>query len=345
MSFEVKKGTNISHWLSQTDARGDLRKSRFTRDDAMMLADMGLDHLRLPIDEVQMWDKEGKKEAEAWDLLNQGLDWCREGEMKAVVDLHILRSHFFNDDIKPLFDDPAEGEKFGQLWRELSGELSGRSNEWVGYELLNEAVADDPEDWNRVLQIPYKVIRELEPERNIAIGSNRWCQAETYVDLKVPENDKNITLVFHYYNPMFITHYRAYWCWFGKDYDGPINYPGTPIPDNIIEMLDPAMRKRVEEKNEYFDLDVMEEHLAPALAMSKRMGLPLWCNEFGVIRSTPDDIRKRWLLDMKSVFEKHNIGWSVWDFRSEFGLFDGYTGKATAVAEALIGDKCPCGSK
>jgi Cellulase (glycosyl hydrolase family 5) len=95
--FKAKRGTNISHWLSQSTNRGVERRTWFTKEDVAFLAGLGFDHLRIPIDEEQMWDQSGKPEIEAFSLLNQALDWCAEYKLNAIVDLHILRSHHFNE--------------------------------------------------------------------------------------------------------------------------------------------------------------------------------------------------------------------------------------------------------
>ncbi|HRU01733.1 MAG TPA: cellulase family glycosylhydrolase, partial [Victivallales bacterium] len=221
--LKLLKGTNISHWLSQSDARGEERRKRFTAEDVKYLADFGFDHLRLPVDEEQMWDDDFKKNNEAWDLLHEGIEWCRNADLKVVVDLHVLRCHHFNGENgeNTLFTDPAKKLHFTECWRQLSGELSRYGNDFLAYELMNEAVADDPSDWNRVLLAPYRVIREKEPLRYIAIGSNRWCQAQTFPQLEVPLGDTRIILVVHYYNPMLITHYRASWTASIRDYSGP----------------------------------------------------------------------------------------------------------------------------
>lgn len=336
MSFAINRGTNISHWLSQSKERGEIRRNRFTLADVKRLKEIGCDHLRLPVDEDQLWDENNEKEPEAWDLLNQALDWCRDAELKAIVDLHILRSHHFVDEkgMNTLFSDPAAAERLGQCWRELSCELRNRSNDWVAYELMNEAIAENNEDWNRVLKVPYQAIRDNEPERIIAIGSNKWCQVATFPDFKVPENDSNIYLVFHFYNPMFITHYQAAWCSQTRDYCGPIQYPGNPVPPEGLSELDPEARANIERSNNYFDINAMEQALQPALEMAQRLNLKLWCNEFGVINKAPDDIRKRWYQDFVAVLEKHGIAWSNWDFRGGFGLYDGQN-KPTVVIEAL----------
>ena len=128
MSFELERGVNISHWLSQSDRRGEARKAWFVQADVEKLAASGFDNLRFPVDEVQLWDEQGEREAEAFELLEQGLDWCAQADLRAVVDLHIVRSHYFNAASEPpLFTDPAEQDRFCALWRDLSEALAPRS--------------------------------------------------------------------------------------------------------------------------------------------------------------------------------------------------------------------------
>ena len=49
MSFQVHRGTNISHWLSQSKQRGAARRAWFTREDVQYIANLryaaGFDHL------------------------------------------------------------------------------------------------------------------------------------------------------------------------------------------------------------------------------------------------------------------------------------------------------------
>ena len=52
-NFSVKRGVNISHWLSQSNVRGENRAVFFTEADVKFLSEVGFDHLRLPVDEEQ----------------------------------------------------------------------------------------------------------------------------------------------------------------------------------------------------------------------------------------------------------------------------------------------------
>ena len=95
-NFRIKRGTNVSHWLSQSEQRGEARRLHIQEDDFARLEELGFDFVRIPIDEVQFWDEQGNKLPEAWDLLKNALDWSRKHNLRAIVDLHIIRSHYFN---------------------------------------------------------------------------------------------------------------------------------------------------------------------------------------------------------------------------------------------------------
>ena len=44
-NFSVKRGVNISHWLSQSNVRGENRAVFFTEADVKFLSEVGFDHL------------------------------------------------------------------------------------------------------------------------------------------------------------------------------------------------------------------------------------------------------------------------------------------------------------
>ena len=129
--FEIHRGVNVAHWLSQSNERGESRANFFVEKDARQIAEWGFDHVRIPIDEEQMIHEDGTKDEEAFALLRSGLDLCGKYGLRAVVDLHILRSHHFNAAVKPLFTERAGLEAFYECWRQLSGERKGYSKSMV----------------------------------------------------------------------------------------------------------------------------------------------------------------------------------------------------------------------
>ena len=335
MPLKLGSGTNIAHWLSQSDQRGANRRAWFTQQDMQRIADWGFEHLRLPIDEQQMWDDGGQPEIEAFDMLDQALDWAQQAGLKVVVDLHILRSHFFANPPEPkLFTDPVEPPRFTALWRQLSARLKCRSNDRVAYELLNEAVADDPQSWNRVAMGAFQALRELEPDRTIVLGSNRWNSPLTFDQLQAPDDPKTI-LTFHYYLPFVLTHHAAPWWHEGGQYDGLIQYPGLPIPEDCLAKLNEPLRGQLAKLNEPYDRARMVVDLAKPLALSRSTGLPLYCGEFGVVDRVPRSPRLAWYRDVVSVFREFGIDWANWEYKAGFGMID-KDGRSTGIAEAML---------
>lgn len=319
-SFTIKAGTNISHWLSQSGRRGQERAAFFTQADVEYLADLGFDHLRFPVDEEQMFDEAGNKEEEAFQLLHNALGWCQKNGLRAIVDLHILRSHHFNAEDKPLWTEPAAQEKFIALWRAFSTEFEQYPNGMLAYELMNEPVADDPEDWNQLVAKAFSAIRELEPERTIVIGSNRWQSADTFDELKVPANDKNILLSFHFYEPFLLTHYQASWTNLA-DYEGPVHYPGSIVQEDEYASLSQEMKDMIGHRLQTYHKDTLAYMMRKPIRVAQETGLPLYCGEWGVITNAPQEDRLRWYKDMKAIFEENDIAYANWDYKSDnFGL-------------------------
>lgn len=335
MTFTAHRGTNISHWLSQSDRRGPERAAWFTRDDVQRIAGFGFDHIRLPIDEEQMWAEDGTREPDAFQLLQHALDWTAEAGLKVIVDLHILRSHhFLMKDEPALYTDPAAMQHFADLWRDLSAFLHEQPVDRVAYELLNEAVAHNPTNWNRVAHTAFDAIRELEAQRTILLGSNQFCQVQTFPDLDVPDDD-HLILTFHYYNPMFLTHYRAPWTETGA-YHGPIQYPGLTVPEAHTAELDAALPQTGRKENQYFDRNVIENHIRIAYDVAQQHQRPLYCGEFGVYKDAPQADKLRWYQDMIAVFDKLGIGWANWDYKGSFGIITP-DGAETGILPALLG--------
>jgi endoglucanase len=321
--FYVKRGTNVAHWLSQSNRRGTEREQFFVESDVEKIAGMGFDHIRLPIDEVQMWDENGNRHEDAFQLMINCINWCKEYNLKVIVDVHIIRSHYFLAEDKPLWTVPAEQEKFYNLWRDLSKALNQFPNSHVAYELMNEAVADDPEQWNDLIANTVKALRELEPERTIVIGSNRWQSVDTFDELKVPENDPNILLSFHYYEPMMLTHLLASWTNY-RNYPGPVHYPGILVTDQEFKNLPDSLKTVAEGSHgRVFNKEIILEMWQKPINKAKELGLPLYCGEFGVYNKAPEEDRLRWYKDIIQLFEENGIGYANWNYKSSaFGVVD-----------------------
>ena len=328
-NFRIKRGTNISHWLSQSEQRGEARRLHIQEDDFARLEELGFDFVRIPIDEVQFWDEQGQKLPEAWDLLNNALDWSKKHNLRAIVDLHIIRAHYFNavneadQAANTLFTSEEAQEGLLNLWRQLSEFLKERSNDWVAYEFMNEPVAPEHEMWNQLVAKVHKALRELEPQRTLVVGSNMWQGHETMKYLKVPEGDKNIILSFHYYNPMLLTHYGAWWSPLCAAYKGKVNYPGVLVSKEDYDAAPAAIKDQLKPfTEEVWNIDKIREQFKDAIEAAKKYDLQLFCGEWGVYEPVDRELAYNWYRDMLTVFDEFNIAWTTWCYDADFGFWD-----------------------
>ena len=320
--FKIQRGVNIAHWLSQSNVRGEQRAAFFVEEDVKRIAGWGFDHVRIPIDEEQMFAEDGSKEEEAFALLRNGLDLCGKYGLRAIVDLHILRSHYFNAAVKPLFTERAAQEAFYECWRKISAELKDYPTDMVAYELMNEPVADDPADWNKIVAECHAAIRELEKDRIIVIGSNRWQSFSTASQLELPKDDPNIILSFHYYEPMLLTHYQASWMDL-KDYMGPVHYPGKVVSSEELEACSDTDRAlSATWTDAVYDTGRFAKEFGMVLEVAKNHGVPAYCGEYGCLSvKANEESRYNWLSEMNKVLDSLGIARAVWAYREGIGGF------------------------
>ena len=293
-NFNIKRGTNLSHWLSQSRVVGEERRNHIQEDDFERLEQLGFDFVRIPIDEVQFWDENGQKLPEAWDLLTNAINLAEKHHLRVVVDLHIIRSHRFldNDSSNTLFTSEKSQQDLINLWYQLSDVLKGYSNDSVAYEFMNEPVAPEHEQWNVVVEKVHKALREVEPQRTLVIGSNRWQDYETIKYLRVR-------------------------------YKGNVNYPGVLItqedydaaPDEIKEELKPFL-------TQVWDKNKIREDFKDAIEAAKKYGLQLFCGEWGVYEPVERELAYAWYKDMLDVFDEFDIAWTTWCYDGDFGFYD-----------------------
>ena len=328
--FEIRRGINISHWLSQVAPWAE-RDKFFTKEDVKLIDSLGFDHIRLPIDEEELWHEDGTVNQEAFQGVKNCLDWCAEYDLRVVVDLHILRSHHFNarnnEGEMTLWVDTVAQNNFIKLWQNLSEYLKDYPNNMVAYELMNEPVAPDHELWNVLIHRAIKVIRQKEPNRVIIFGSNRWQKPFTFPFLRVPGGDKNIILSVHTYHPYFVTHYKAFWSP-ARFYEGPVQYPGQCIPDSAwdkyVDTTNVPLMARLEEEKarDVHNKEKLQAIIQEAIDKAKEVGLQLYCNEFGCLPNIPEEMRLRYFQDITDIFRENDIVYANWDYKGNFSIVD-----------------------
>lgn len=337
-TLDLHSGVNVSHWLSQTGGRShEDRAKLITKADFDSIAAMGFDFVRLPVDEEELYDNDMNRDSSAFALMHNAINWTLENNMNIVVDLHIVRSHHFNSENEhpnTLFTDPAEQEKIVNIWKDLQKDLSQYPNDRLAYELMNEPVAPTHEAWNLLVEKMVKGIRETETERTIIFGSNLWQIPSTFDSLRVPENDKYLVLSYHFYEPSLVTHHQAPWTDYSF-YKGKVNYPGMQVTDDAaMDSLTKEQQEKIASMNGEYNKDTMYAHMLPAIEKAKKLGLHLYCGEYGAYPYFIDkEVRLRWYQDIADIFKEHNIANCHWCYKGDFPVVnpDGSANELPAI--------------
>lgn len=336
--FKIRRGTNLSHWLSQ-DFGWQPRATWITANDLQFLARLGFDHVRLPVDEKELWREDGTQNEEAFAALKNCISWARASGLRVIVDLHTVRTHHFNaaneGGHNTLFTDPKAREAFIDLWRQLSAHLRDQPVDAVAYEIMNEPVADEPEQWNELVAAAHAALRRTEPSRVLVIGSNRWQIPSTLPQLKVPAGDRNIILSTHTYSPILFTHYTASWTPV-KVYRGPVHYPGPVVsPEDfawLMKQPQSNMGDLIANAKDHWDRARLAREFEPAIRRARELGLQLYCGEFGCLPTVPRADRLAYYRDIVAVMEENGMAWANWEYKGDFGLFEWHGAARTTGA-------------
>ena len=207
-----------------------------------------------------------------------------------------------------------------EKWLKLSERYHECPNNFLAYEILNEPIAENPSDWNIVLNKCIRAIRNKEPNRFIIAGSNMWQQTSSFPYLEIPPNDKKLILSFHFYHPFALTHYRAYWVNNYSSYNGPINYPGKIVTEDYLKTLPEGSVKQILEADFFNEKQTLRSKMEPAIAYAKQHKLPLYCGEWGAMNTLPRNARLNWYRDIINILNEEGISNAIWSYKADLGI-------------------------
>lgn len=208
----------------------------------------------------------------------------------------------------------------------------------VAYEIMNEPTAPDHSDWNKLLAKAYQVIRSVEKDRVLVLGSNMWQGVGTFQYLEVPQGDPNILLSCHFYEPFLLSHYKAEWTEFGN-YQGNVHYPGYLVTDDEFNRLSETDKKLVGRWKTPWNRETLVSFLMKAKQVADEKGLHLYCGEFGMYEKAPVADALRWYKDVISVFDSLDIAWAKWDYQGGFGIYTVKNQPKTELIQTILSGK------
>ncbi len=324
--FMFIKGINLGGWLSQCNHSDDHYNSFIQKKDFETTKAWGCDHVRIPIDYELLETSEGIPIESGYQLLQKALSWCKEYDLKMILDLHKTFGFSFDpgEHEEGFFQSSACQERFYQLWERISQYFINDSDS-VAFELLNEITDPSYSDtWNRVASECVRRIRKYIPDVFILIGGYQNNSVHALKDLEIP-SDNRIIYNFHCYDPLIFTHQGAYWIpTMDTEFRISVKSSFRELTASTEKFIPKGARNYTGFLPELsLDSSYFEKLFADAIEISKARNVALYCGEYGVIdRAKPEEILY-WYKMIHSVFEKYGIGRAAWSYKAmDFGIQD-----------------------
>jgi hypothetical protein len=327
----IRHGINLSEWFAQVYDPKGYTKEHFqnwtTAADIALIKSMGFDHVRLSVNPQPIMDA-GQRgaTAEYFGYLDAAMKMILDAGLAVELDMHP------DSDFKARLKDDDFVEQFADFWRTVAQRYSSWDRDRVFFEILNEPEMRDPYRWYGVETKLATAIRQGAPAHTIIATGANWDNDDDMVFLE-PLRDPNVIYVFHFYEPHIFTHQGAnwgayYWRWLKG-----LHYPSSPENAAQVAAAAPEAVDRlyvIRYGQDHWDASRIEAEINQAADWAKQRNVPLICNEFGVYRaySDPHD-REAWLKDVRTALERHDIGWTMWDYSGGFGVVTKKDGKAT----------------
>lgn len=239
------------------------------------------------------------------------VDWVIEQAHKHKLAIVLNVHHFDEVYLKP-------EEKLPQLagiWKQLAEHYKSQPDDVV-FEILNEPHTKlDAENWNRAIVELLGIIRTSNPQRVVMVGPTNWNNVAFLPGLKLPADDKQIIVTFHYYSPFEFTHQGAEWAmdskkWLGQKWTGSAT-----------------------------DMKALRADLDLAAKWGKENQRPIFLGEFGAYIKADMASRALWTKTVAREAEARGFSWAYWEFCSGFGAFDPATKQWRPELKAALVEK------
>jgi endoglucanase len=316
------RGANIANYLEVPPGEG--WSVPHTVADLKFIRAEGFDHIRLPV----TWQH---YTGPAPDFKMSDAIFAKADEMvtnASALGLNVMIDfHHFNE----FTSDPAANTAWFQaIWRQVAAHYAA-APAGVTFELLNE-----PKDaattvvLNPIFAETIRQIRLTNPHRTIFVGPGRWNSPEELVNLRLPDDDDNIIVTLHCYDPMHFTHQGAGWAGPDQKVTG-VLFPGPPKaplqPDPGLG-LEPWVLDWIHQYNTLpsganpSSPRAFGPKIQEAKAWSEEFGRPVHFGEFGAYTKADQESRAHFYGAFRQALDEVGIGWAIWDWKSGFNYWD-----------------------
>ncbi|TDD24910.1 glycoside hydrolase family 5 protein [Nonomuraea diastatica] len=266
-----------------------LLASFFTERDADLLAGLGMNCVRIPVN-YRHWESDDRPfeiDPQGFRHLDRVIGLLGERGVYSVIDLHALpgsqNQHWHSDNpthVAGFWQHRHFQDRAVHLWEVIADHY--RDHPWVaGYNPVNE-----PGDLTGKVIGPFydrlvKAVRSADPRHILFLDGNTYA-----TDFSIFRE--------MYENTVFVLHDYAL---AGFAHGGP--YPGYT-------------------RDEWCDRDALEHTFARRSRFQRETGTPLWVGEFGPVYTGDPGVdaqRYQILRDQLEIYDGHGAGWSLWTYK------------------------------
>jgi len=334
----LRHGINASEWFAQSPGRYTVERLAAYTDvnDIALIKQLGFDHVRLSIDpepliQPLLWHSQDQHFVTAMDQIVRAAE---SNGLAVIIDLHPEPEYK-----RRVRQEGGFADKFADLWRALATHYTSLNPDLTFFEVMNEPENQDPYQWMGIQAHVVAAIRSVAPQSSIIVSGARWSDIDQLLQLE-PLADSNLIYNFHFYTPHDFTHQGASWSSNIEAHLTEVHYPSKPEDAAALREQLPTPLEKYEITKYAFDnwnAARIASEIDVAAQWAKDRHVPLTCNEFGVYRKHANaGERATWLRDVRTIFEKDGIGWTMWDYRGGFGVVNKEDGKPAVPDHAVL---------
>jgi endoglucanase len=284
---------------------------RYRESDFQWISDWGFDFVRLPL---SYWEWSSPKDwmtirEEALQPIDEAIEFGRKYGVHVNFCFHRIPGYCVNQrQLEPfqLFDSPSDSmdQALGAAshhWRYFARRYRDISSDRLSFDLLNEPpFMPDQSRYGEIVRALVRAIRETSPDRLIVADGADIGQTPM-----LGLADLGIVQSIHCYQPKMITHYTADW-----------------VPHNEFESFAKPTWPMVDQSGRLWNRDMLRKVTIEEWRPLTRLGAPVHVGEWGCYNHTPHDACLGWMADSLALWKEAGWGWSMWNFRGNFGILD-----------------------
>ncbi|MCK5013610.1 MAG: glycoside hydrolase family 5 protein [Candidatus Omnitrophica bacterium] len=265
-------------------------REHFIREaDIKNISRLGFNCVRVPFNYRLIGKTPYRYDKEGVQFLDQVIRWAKKYGIWVILDLHAAQGsqncdwHADSTGRAELWTKKEHQERVFALWEFLADRYESEESV-AGYDLLNEAVLEDPKLLNRFYKKAIKRIRSVDENHILFIEGNKWA---TDVDCLEEYHDDNYVLSIHNYDPLdFVLNFVPH-----------LSYPFKPSEGGWNE-------------------EMIRRNLSRYQKISQKREIPFFAGEFGVNARQGLFGEDRWLADILKCFNDFGFHWTYWTYKA-----------------------------